>query len=44
MKKHKFSCERGGLTIRGNLFQPEGENLPIAILSHGFMANQYTMK
>ena len=44
MKKHKFSCERGGLTIRGNLFQPEGENLPIAILSHGFMANQSTMK
>lgn len=44
MKKHRFSCKRGDLTIRGNLYQPEGKNLPIAILSHGFMANQSTMK
>lgn len=40
----EFSCQRGGLTIRGYEYRPEGENLPIAIVSHGFMANQMTVK
>ena len=44
MIKAKFSCKRGELTIRGRVFRPEGNGLPIAILSHGFMANQSMMK
>ncbi len=42
--KSKFSCQRDGLTIRGCEYRPEGTNLPIAIVSHGFMANQMTVK
>ena len=38
--KTAFSCERDGLTIRGTQYRPAGgNNLPIAIVSHGFMAN-----
>ncbi|MCD8307534.1 MAG: alpha/beta hydrolase [Clostridia bacterium] len=44
MTKEKFSCTRDGMTIRGLCFRPEGENLPIAIISHGFMANYNTTK
>lgn len=40
IRRRKFTCERDGLTIRGTEFKPEGEKLPIAIVSHGFMANQ----
>ena len=36
--KTKFTCNRGNLTIRGVEYRPEGENLPIVIISHGFMA------
>ena len=32
-----FECVRDGLTIRGVEYRPEGENLPVAIVSHGFM-------
>jgi len=42
--KTKFSCQRDGLTIRGYEYRPEGENLPIAIVSHGFMANMMTVR
>lgn len=38
-----FSCQRGNLTIRGLEFRPEGENLPVAIVCHGFMATQDTV-
>jgi len=41
--KTRFFCERDGLTIRGIEYRPEGENLPIAIVSHGFMANHKTV-
>ena len=44
IKKSKFSCQRDGLTIRGHEYKPIGENLPIAIVSHGFMANLMTVK
>ncbi|MCD8286954.1 MAG: alpha/beta hydrolase [Clostridia bacterium] len=45
MKQEKFSCTRDGMTIRGLYFRPdEGTNLPIAIISHGFMANYGTTK
>ena len=38
--KSAFSCRRGALTLRGTKYRPKGDNLPIAIVSHGFMANQ----
>ncbi|MDE7245920.1 MAG: alpha/beta fold hydrolase [Oscillospiraceae bacterium] len=39
-----FSCSREGLTIRGTEYRPAGSNLPVAIVSHGFMANQDTVR
>ncbi len=39
IETRRFSCERDGLTIRGRELRGEGERLPIAILSHGFMSN-----
>lgn len=42
--KTKFSCMRDGLTLRGYEYRPQGEQLPIAIVSHGFMANLMTVK
>lgn len=39
-----FSCRREGLTIRGTEYRPTGGNLPAAIVSHGFMANQDTVR
>lgn len=44
MKKNKFECKRDGLTIRGIEYKSEGNNLPIAIISHGFMANYKTVE
>lgn len=38
--KSKFQCKRDHLTLRGTCFRPQGEHLPIAIVSHGFMSNQ----
>lgn len=43
LKKNYFSCERDDLVIRGTEYLPEGENLPIVIVSHGFMANCKTV-
>ncbi len=42
--KTKFFCQRDGLTIRGYEYRPQGKKLPIAIVSHGFMANLMTVK
>jgi len=39
-----FECQRDGLTIRGTEYRSAGENLPIAIVSHGFMAFQDTVR
>lgn len=39
-----FECERDGLTIRGTEYRPEGEDLPVAIVCHGFMAFQDTVR
>ena len=39
-----FKCKRDGLFIRGTEYRPEGENLPIAIVCHGFMAWQDTVR
>lgn len=38
-----FTCVRDGKVIRGTQYRPEGTNLPVAVLSHGFMANQHSM-
>ena len=40
----KFECVRDNLTIRGTEYRPSGEKLPIAIVSHGFMAFQDTIR
>ena len=40
----RFECKRDGLMIRGTEYRPEGDNLPIAIVCHGFMAWQDTVK
>lgn len=40
----EFSCQRGKLTIRGTEYRPAGENLPVAIVCHGFMAWQDTVR
>ena len=39
-----FECRRAALTIRGTEYRPEGTNLPIAIICHGFMACQDTVR
>ena len=42
--ERRFKVLRDGMTIRGIEYRPEGENLPIAIVSHGFLANYKTTK
>ena len=32
----EFECKRGSLTVRGTEFRPKGDDLPVAIVSHGF--------
>ena len=44
IEKSKFECRRGHLTLRGTWFRPMGDDLPIAIVSHGFMANQRSVR
>ena len=39
-----FEFERGDLTIRGTEYRPQGEKLPVAIVSHGFMAWQDSVR
>ena len=39
-----FECRRGELKIGGTEYRPQGDNLPIVILSHGFMASQDPMR
>ena len=39
-----FECKRGNFTIRGTEYRPIGDHLPIAIVSHGFMACQDTVR
>lgn len=44
ISKRIFACKRDNLTIRGTEYKPEGDHLPIAIVSHGFMAFQDTVR
>lgn len=39
-----FQCCRDGLTIRGTEYRPAGDDLPVAIVCHGFMAFQDTVR
>lgn len=39
-----FECKRDGLTICGTMYRPKGDHLPIAIVCHGFMAWQDSVK
>lgn len=39
-----FACQRDGLTIRGTEYRPAGRDLPVAIVCHGFMAFQDTVR
>ena len=39
-----FECRRGNLFVRGTEYRPEGNDLPIAIVCHGFMAWQDSVK
>ena len=39
-----FSCVREGLTIRGTEFRPAGDGLPVAIVCHGFMATEGSVR
>ena len=46
MKHREFTCRRDRLRLRGSMFRPEKDsNLPIAVVSHEFMANRlFTMR
>ena len=39
-----FECRRDNLTIRGTEYRPDGKNLPVAIVCHGFTAWQDTVR
>lgn len=40
-----FETERDGLTIRGTVYSPTAQGkFPVAILSHGFMSNEQSVK
>lgn len=44
VSKSEFRCRREPFTIRGKEFRPEGNKLPIAIVSHQFMASMNTVE
>ena len=44
INERDFTCQRDNLTIRGTEYRPKGDCLPIAIVSHGFMAFQDTVQ
>lgn len=45
VRKESFSCRRGELTIRGHIYRQKTDGkLPAVIISHGFMANQQSVK
>jgi len=44
IKTSKFECKRDNLTLRGTEYRPQGDRLPIAIVCHGFMANQRSVR
>lgn len=41
---NQFECSRDGLVIRGTEYRPQGKKLPVVIVSHGFMADQRSVR
>ena len=44
IKKSNFRCRRGSFEIRGRQYIPEGEKMPIIIVSHEFVMGSYTTR
>ena len=44
MKKAVFSCQRDGLTIQGYVYGVPENGKNAIIISHGFLANQRTVR
>lgn len=44
ISRRTFTCRRNNLTIKGTEYRQEGNCRPIAIVSHGFMAFQDTVR
>ncbi len=44
LKPEPFTCQREDLTIRGLAYLPEGGDLPLVLVSHGFMATYQTTR
>ena len=44
VNERNFECKRGDLTIRGTEYRGAGRNLPVAIISHGFMATRKSVR
>jgi len=44
VQKNKFYCKRDNYIIRRYEYKTDGDKKPVAIVSHGFMANQGTVK
>lgn len=44
IRKERFTTKRDNLQIVGEEYRKEGSSLPIAIVSHGFMANMSTTR
>jgi hypothetical protein len=44
MKEEKFECLSHGLTLRGHIYGNEDGKKPVAIVCHGFLANESTVE
>lgn len=44
IRKSNFRCQRGKFSIRGRQYIPEGEKLPIVIVSHEFIMGSFTTR
>lgn len=44
IRKSNFRCPRGEFSIRGRQYIPEGEKLPIVIVSHEFIMGSFTTR
>lgn len=42
--EESFACQREGLTIRGTVFRPNETAVPVAVVSHSFMAKQDSVR
>ena len=44
IRKESFTCRRDRFNIRGRQYMPQGENLPIVIVSHEFITGSFTTR